>query len=296
MVSRNGDKIIFGLGLTCGIIGIISLLLTCIGDGIPSWFVGTNANNTVIIAEANLFYSCFAPNYTQNSNSGSLLCTSYSSFSCSTTSYQNIVLNTTGYLSGCTNPTSGSSLFSTYNGPIYQIFIDDYYYLRSAAALSIVSILFIFFTIIFSFLISFIILNIYLVFLGPILSFLSVIFGVCCLVVAGTVLTYTGAGFALFVVGILLQLIVTVLLSILAGRLNGVKQQAEHTDIEPIYTTRITPPSNKTRHTPSVVVRRVSTTPSFVRVRRSPSGITRRVSVTSPIIIRRVHKRKVEQF
>lgn len=235
MVTRNRDSIIFGLSLTSAIVGIISLILTSVGDGIPSWYQGSNANNTLNIAQANLFYSCFAPNVTSGSVSSSLTCTSYNSFSCSTTSYTNNVLNITAYISGCINPTNGSSLYSTSDGPIYQILLDDFYRLRSAAILSIISILFIFFTIIFSFLTAFILLNIYLVFIGPMLACISVIFGICCLVVAGSVLSYTGAGFALFVVGILIESIVILLLSIVAGRLHGMGKNIANTEDEPMY-------------------------------------------------------------
>jgi hypothetical protein len=271
MVSRNRDKISFALCLTSGIIGALSLLLTCIGVGIPSWYIGTNANRSIIIAEANLFYSCFAPNFTQNQSVSSLTCTSYSSFSCSTSSYQSSVLNTTVYLSGCTNPTNGSSSFSTYTGPIYQIFIDDFNNLRSGAALSILSILFILFSTIFAFIAAFILMNIYLIFIGPILAFISVIFGISCLAVASSVLYYTGPGFILFLVGILLEFLVTTLLSIVAGRSNERVKQVENNDVEPIYITRITPTHHSSRVSP----------PYY-------SG-----HVSSPVIIRRVHKIRV---
>lgn len=253
MVTRNHDSISFALGLTSGIISLICLILTSVGVAIPSWYQGTNANNTLIIAQANLFYSCFSPNVTLNSISSSLTCTSYTSYSCSTTSYTNTVLNITVYLSGCINPTNGSSLYITYDEPIYQILLDDFYRLRSAAICSIISILFILFTTIFAFLIGFILLNIYLVFLGSILSIISIIFGICCLVIAGSVFNYTGAGFALFVVGILLESIVTLLLSIIAGRLNQMGKNIENTEDEPMYA-----------H-----------------------------PVKSPIIIRRIHKRRI---
>jgi hypothetical protein len=242
MVSRNRDSISFFVGLTSSIIGIISLLFCCVGVSLTSWYRGTNANNTVIIAEANLFSACFASNVSQGIISIKLICTSYNSFICTTTSYQNNVLNVTSYISGCTNPTNGSSMYLTFNGPIYQILLDDFYRLRSAAALSILSILFIFSSIIFSLVTTFILLNIYLVFLSPILSFIGVIFGTCCLVTSGSVFNYTGTGFALFVVGTLLELIVTTLLSIIAGRLNRMGQNIGSKEDEPIYANSVQSP------------------------------------------------------
>jgi len=242
MVTRNRDRISFALGLTSGIIAFISLLFTSIGDGIPSWYQGQNANNTAVIAQANLFYSCFVSNVTSGLISTSLTCTSYNSYICSTKSYQNVVLNQTAYLSGCTNPTSGSSSYLNFDAPIYQILLNDFYNLRSAAALSIISILFIFSSTIFSFIIAFIKLNIYFVFIGPILASIGVIFGVCCLVVAGSVFNYKGAGFALFVVGVLLELIVTMLLLIIAGRLNQMKNNIENPEEESIYARPISKP------------------------------------------------------
>ena len=66
------------------------------------------------------------------------------------------------------------------------------------------------FSTIFSFLTAFIVLNSYFLLISPILACLGVTFGICCLVAAGSVLKYTGAGFALFVVGILIELIVII--------------------------------------------------------------------------------------
>lgn len=220
MVSRNSDSISFILCIIGGIIALISLLFTCIGVGLPAWYVGTNANNTIVVAQANLFYSCYAPNATSGVISSKFTCTSYSLYACSTTSYMNNVLNATAYLSGCTNPNSDSSIYSDFDAPIYQTSIDGFYRLRSAAILSIISILFIFFSAIFGFVTGIIILNIYLVFIAPILGTIGAIFGICCLVTAGSVINYTGVGFALFVVGIILESIFVILLSIVAGRLN----------------------------------------------------------------------------
>lgn len=242
MFSRNRDLLSFSIGLASGIISFISLLFTCVGVGLPSWYRGTNANNTDVIVQANLFSACYAPTVNQGIISSTMTCTSYSSFSCSTTSYQNSVLNVTAYISGCTNPTRGSSLYISYPGPIYQILIDDYYRLRSSAALSIVSILFILFSTVSAFITAIIVMNIYLVFLTPIFAFLSVLFGVCCLVTAGSVFNYTGAGFALFVVGILLELIVTTLMSIIAARLNQMGNTDENKEHEQLYTNRIDSP------------------------------------------------------
>jgi hypothetical protein len=129
----------------------------------------------------------------------------------------------------------GVTDYSSYDGPIYQILLDDFYRLRSGAILSIISILFIFFLIIIAFLTAFIVLNIYLVFLAPILACLGVIFGICCLVTTSPVFNCTGAGFVLFVVGILLELIVITLLSIVAGRLNEIGKQIENKENEPMY-------------------------------------------------------------
>jgi len=231
MLSRNRDSIIFGFGLASGIIGIISLLLTSVGVGIPSWYQGKDANNSVIISQSNLFYSCFAPNI-----SSGLICTSYNSYLCSTTSYQNTVLNVTAYISGCTNPINGSSSYLYSDGPIYQILLDDFYRLRCAAALSIISIVFIFFSTIFSFLNAFIVLNSYFILISPILACIGVTFGICCLVTAGSVFTYTGAGFALFVVGVIIELIVIILLSIIAGRLNGMERIMKNREDQQMYT------------------------------------------------------------
>jgi hypothetical protein len=137
------------------------------------------------------------------------------------------IINITAYISGCTNPINGSSSYLYSNGPIYQILLDDFYRLRCAAALSIISIVFIFFPTIFAFLTAFIVLNSYFLLISPILACIGVVFDVCCLVTAGLVFTYTGAGFALFVVGILIELIVIILLSIIAGRLNGMENRED---------------------------------------------------------------------
>ncbi|CAF3521380.1 unnamed protein product [Rotaria sp. Silwood1] len=242
MVSRNGDLLSFVLGLTSGIIALISLILTCSGVGFRSWYIGTNANNTDVIVEANLFYACFASNVSQGTSSTKLSCSSYNSYICSTTSYINRVLNVTAYLSGCTNPTNGSSTYLTHVGPIYQILIDDYYRLRNAASFSIITILSIFFSTIFTFLTSIILLNIYFVYLAPILACIGVSFGICCLVFSGSVLNYTGAGFALFVVGVLLEVIVITLSSIVAGRLNQIDKVDENKDNEQMSRHRSTSP------------------------------------------------------
>ncbi|CAF1022745.1 unnamed protein product [Rotaria sp. Silwood1] len=245
MVSRNDDLLSFVLGLISGVIALISLILTCTGVGLPSWYISTNANNTNIIGEANLFYSCFASNVSQGTSSAALTCTSYSFYTCSTTSYTNTVLNSTAYVSGCTNPTNGSSTYLTDNGPLYQILIDDFYHLRNAAIFSIITILCIFFSTISVFLTSILLLNIYLLFLAPILACLSVIFGICCLGFAGSALNYTGAGFALFTVGVLFEVIVTTLSSIVAGRLNQIEklnnneQSSTHPNGSPIYLRKV---------------------------------------------------------
>ncbi len=62
MVTRNNDSIIFGLGIGGGIIGLISFVLTCIGVVLPIWYVGTNGNNTITVAQSNLFCWYYAPN------------------------------------------------------------------------------------------------------------------------------------------------------------------------------------------------------------------------------------------
>jgi hypothetical protein len=255
MVSRNSDSISFALGITGGIIAVISLLFTCIGIGLPSWYIGTNANDTITVAQANLFYSCYSPNASQGIVSSTLTCASYNSFSCSTTSYQNSVFNVTAYISGCTNPNSGAAVYSTFDAPIYQTSILSFYRLRAAAALSIISILFIFFSAIFAFLTGIILMNVYIVFIAPILASMAVIFGICGLVTAGSVLNYTGAGFALFVVGIILEVFVVTLLSIVAGRLNEMRMekndQVGDADADAEF---IQDPSNR-----AIIVRRVNT-------------------------------------
>ena len=226
MVSRNNDKVTFGLALTCAIIGLISVIFTCIGVALPSWYMASNANYTTNVAQANLFYSCFTQNVSQSTTTTTQQCTSYSLYSCSTTSYQNTALNVTVTVSGCTNPSNGSSSYLSYEGPIYQVYIDDFYRIRSAAVLSIISILFIFVATVFALLTALIMLNIYLIFLGPIFSILGVIFGVCCLFTVGSVFPSTGAGYALFIVGILLHCIFILLISLTTGRLiNSTKKE-----------------------------------------------------------------------
>ena len=234
MLSRNRQKIVFGLGLSASIISLISLILTCIGVALPSWYRETNANKTIILAEANLFYSCFAPTMT----STTLTCTSYESYQCSTTSYQSTIFNVTSYLSGCINPTNGSSLYLSFDGPIYQIYLDDFYRIRTAAVLSILSTIFILITLIFGILITFIVLHNYLVILAPVVSSLSVILGLCCLITTASVFSYVGPGFALYSVGILLQIIVIPLLSISVGWLKRMKTEDDSNDVEPIHTQR----------------------------------------------------------
>jgi hypothetical protein len=86
-----------------------------------------NANNTITLPEANLFYSCYTSNGSQVTTSSKLTCISYNSFSCSTTSYQNSVLNVTGYISGCTNPNSDAAIYSGFDAPIYQTSINSFY-------------------------------------------------------------------------------------------------------------------------------------------------------------------------
>ena len=226
MVSRNGDSISFALGITGGILALIALILTCIGVALPSWYIATNANNTLTLAQCGLFSSCYIGNVGQATSTSTFTCVSYSSYICSTSSYRHSVLNVTGALSGCINPNSDASIYSSIDAPIYQTSIDDFYRLRAAAVLSIISILFIFFSIIFAFLSGVIILNIYLVFISPILTILALIFGICGLIVVGSVFSYNGAGFALFSVGILLECIVISLLSIVAGRLNGMRMRS----------------------------------------------------------------------
>jgi hypothetical protein len=254
MVSRNGDSISLALGITGGIIALISLILCCTGIGLPTWYVDTNANNTVIVAEANLFYSCYAQNASQATTSSTFKCASYSSYICSTTSYQNSVLNVTTYLPGCTNPNSDSVVYLNFNGPIYQTTTNSFYNLRTAAILSIISILFTFASAIFGFVTGIITMNIYLALIGPIVACFAVIFGICCLVVAGGVFNITGSGSALFVAGLILELIVVPILSIMAGRLNNIQGRKYTEENEAILTQR--------------------------------SGST-------PIIVRRVHKRRV---
>jgi len=234
MVTRNRNRLSNIVGVVSSLIGFISLIFCCVGVGLPSWYQGKNANQTILYAEANLFYSCFLPNATLDWLSNSYKCTSYNSFTCSTTSYLSSILNQTSYISGCINPTSGSSLYLTYDQPIYQILLDDYYRLRSSAILSIISILFIFFSIISSLSIGFVVLRAHVLYIAPIIALLSIIFGISCLVVAGSVLKYTGAGFALFVVGILLETIVVLLLSILSGYLNGSNQFDQRTLKQPV--------------------------------------------------------------
>ncbi|CAF1329957.1 unnamed protein product [Rotaria sordida] len=238
MVSRNNNSISFALGLTGGILGFMSLVFTCIGVALPTWYIGTSADQTVIITKANLFSSCYAPYTSQGIISSTLNCGSYNSYSCSTTSYQNSVLNITSYSPGCTNPNSEASIYLDFDAPIYQFSMTNYYNLRSAVILSIISILFTLFSTIFGFLTGLILLNIYLVFIAPIFACIALIFGICTLVIAGSVLNYTGVGFILFVVGILLESISLVLLSIVAGRLNSVEAKNHTNDNEPMFIER----------------------------------------------------------
>ncbi|CAF1091108.1 unnamed protein product [Rotaria sp. Silwood1] len=238
MVSRNHDSVSFALGLTGGIIGFISLVFTCIGVALPTWYTGTNANQTVIVAKANLFSSCYAPYTSQGTISSTLNCGSFNSYSCSTTSYQNSVLNITAYTPGCTNPNSEASIYLDFDAPIYQVSTTNFYSLRNAAILSIISILFTLFSTIFGFLTGIIVLNIYLVFIAPIFAFIAVMVGICALALAGSVFNYTGTGFALFVVGVLLETIALPLLSIVAGRLNRSKITNHTSEDEPMFMER----------------------------------------------------------
>lgn len=232
MVSRNGDSISFRLGITGGIIALIALILTCIGVGLPSWYIASNANHTLTLAQCGLFSSCYIANASQTTASSTFTCVAYSSYVCSTSSFRQTVLNVTGSISGCINPNSDAAIYSSIDAPIYQTSIEDFYRLRAAAVLAIISILFIFFAMIFAFLSGVIILNVYLVFIAPILTVLALIFGICGLAVAGSVFSYNGAGFALFTVGILLECIVICLLSIIAGRLNGMRMRSGMLDDE----------------------------------------------------------------
>ena len=116
MVTRNSDSTIFALGLIAGIIGVISLLCTCIGVALPSWYIGFSADRSTVLAQANLFYSCYAPNATQGSKSPTLTCVSFGSFTCTKSAYQTIVLNSANVHSGCLNPNSESSVYSGFWG------------------------------------------------------------------------------------------------------------------------------------------------------------------------------------
>ena len=248
MFSRHHDLVTLVLCIIAAVIGLLALLFTCVGDGIPSWYMGYNVNNTINVAQANLFYACFAP--VASDGSSSMSCTSYSSYSCSTISYQRTILNSTSLLTGCLNPTNGSSSYLTFVGPIYQVLIDDYYRLRGAAALSIVAILFIFAAIVSSFIMAFIQMDIYLLFLGPIFALIAVIVGVCCLVLAGSVLNYTGAGFALYTVGILLEIFAMALLFLVAGRWLRSWRSSYQQDSERVFERRPKSP---------IIIRRIHT-------------------------------------
>ena len=246
MFSRNHEKILFVLGLCGSIISLISLIVTSIGVALPSWYRHSNSNQTILLAEANLFYTCFAPTI----SSTTLICTSYDSYQCSTTSFEKSVWNITSLLPGCINPTNGSSLYSTFDGPIYQIFLDDYYRIRTAAVLSILSIIFIFVTGILGLFIALIVLHNYLVILAPISSSISIIFGLCCLITTASVFPYVGAGFALYSVGILLQILVLPLLSISVGWFYRTKTSDQIKNAEPFQMQRGESP---------IIIRRIRT-------------------------------------
>jgi hypothetical protein len=238
MVSRNGDATSFALGIIGSLIAFIALLLSCVGVGLPTWYVGTTANGSVTLTQANLFSACYVSNGTQATTSSKLTCVPYSSFSCSTSSYLSSRFNVTTYISGCTNPNNDSAIYYDASAPIYQITIDSFYRLRAAAALSLTSIVFILFSLIFGFLTGVILLNVYLAFIAPALATMAVIFGICGLVLAGSSFNYTGAGFALFTVGILLETIVILLFAIIAGRLNMIGIRKDDAEDESMFVER----------------------------------------------------------
>ena len=236
MVSRNGDTVTFALGIAGGILGLLAFILTCVGVALPSWYIASNANNTLTVGQCGLFTACYIPNVSSSTTTTSTFtCVSYSSYVCSTSSYRTSAFNITATLSGCVNPNSDAASYSTFDAPIYQTVIDDFYRLRAGAVLSIISILFTFFSFIFTLLSGLIVLNIYLVFIAPILAILAIIFGICCLVVVGSVFTYSGAGFALFTVGIVLESMATILSAIIAGRLNGMRLHAGASGEESVF-------------------------------------------------------------
>lgn len=230
MVKRNDDQWSFRLGLISCVIGAISLVLTCVGVALPSWYLGQSANNTINYAQANLFYSCFTQNFTQNSSTPTQVCTAYSLFTCSTGAYQKTVLNVTASVSGCLNPTNGSAAYASFDGPIYQVYLDDYYLLRSAAALSIVAILFLFVATLFSLLVGLLKLNIFLVILPSIFGVLGIIFGAVCLELSGSVFISDGIGYILYIIGILLHLVLIILMSIVAGRTCSARNKQDDSD------------------------------------------------------------------
>ena len=232
MVSRNGDTFSFAFGIIGGVLALLALVLTCIGLGLPSWYVANNLNGTLTLAQANLFSTCYVPNATQTTKTSEQTCVSFASFSCSTSSYFYSIFNASTYASGCTNPNRDSGTYYDFDGPIAQTPIDSFYRLRASAALSIVSILFIFCSAIFGLLTAIVLLNVYLVFIAPVLATFAVVFGVCCLVLAGSVFNYTGTGFALYVAGILLETIALLLLALVAGRLNAIGMKKSNEEEE----------------------------------------------------------------
>ena len=119
-----------------------------------------------------------------------------------------------------------------FGGPVYQISGYKFYRLRSSAVFSVMSIVFTFAATLFGFLSTCSLLNIYLAFIAPILITFAVIFGVACLITAGSVFDYAGLGLALFLVGVIIELIVGILLSAIAGRWNGntIKRYSQEED------------------------------------------------------------------
>ena len=249
MVSRNKNQFVFRLGLISAVIGAIGLILCCVGVGLPSWYLAFNANNTINVAQANLFYACFIQNFSQTTGTPSQVCTAYTLYSCSTSAYQNSALNVTVSLSGCTNPSNGSAAYAAYAGPISQVSIDDFYQIRSAAALSIVTILFLFVSGVFSLLVALLKLNLLLVFLPSIFGVIGVIFGVACLELTGSVFISNGTGYILYIVGVALYLPVILLMSIVAGRMCSPGSGEESNEDEDLF--------HRTDSAPVVHARRV---------------------------------------
>ncbi|CAF1025602.1 unnamed protein product [Didymodactylos carnosus] len=189
-------------GITSVVCGVISLVFCSVGIALPTWYVARDQNNE-ILSTANYFYTCFIEN-------GTSMCASYSSYRC-----VSIVNDESG--PGCENP--HYSLIE-YGSPVSHVPMGDIQRLRSAAGLSIMGIIFIFFAVLLTLLMSIILIHQLFTFIPPLAFFLAGLSLMAALADGSGALKCSETGFILFVTGILLTWLALLFSAFTAGRLH----------------------------------------------------------------------------